>query len=257
MSTASPTAAPRASNRVSPSRFWLAYLGGGVALGAAISTLNFAYYFPLTASVDSVGFLSFLSLMTEWCGESTLLALIVGATQRCIGPRDFRNRELALTVALGAILAVVCWQVFTLLVLREALGIRLLRDYMGMPVIWIGGVFYHAWMMLFFGGLAAAVYASRQRRARMLRALHEAQLRRASAQHRYAQATLAVLQAQLDPDHLVRSLMLLEQAYDGDSGKADELLDELISFLRKALANIRASALGCLPTDEGAMNELV
>jgi hypothetical protein len=257
MSIASAKALLRASNDGSPTRFWLAYLGGGVALGAAISTLNFAYYFPLASSVDSVNFVSFLSLMTEWCGESTLLALIVGTTQRCIGPRDFRNRELALTVALGAILAVVCWQVFTLLVLREEFGIRLLRDYMGLPVIWIGGVFYHAWMMLFFGGLAAAVYASRQRRARMLRALHAAELRRASAQHRYAQATLAVLQAQVDPDHLLRSLVLLEQAYDADSSKADELLDELISFLRKALADIRAPALGSLPADEGAMNELV
>ena len=48
----------------------------------------------------------------------------------------------------------------------------------------------------------------------------------------------------MDPAHLLRSLAQLEQAYEANSGQADQLLDELISYLRRSLAGIQASASG-------------
>jgi LytS/YehU family sensor histidine kinase len=95
--------------------------------------------------------------------------------------------------------------------------------------------------MLFFGGLAAAVYASRRRRARMLAALRAAELGRATSQQRLAEARLASLQARVEPDFLLQTLTRLEQSYEADPHAADRLLDELIAFLRGALADIRAS----------------
>lgn len=222
--------------------FWITRLGYGLVLGVATATLNFAHYFPLTAGLNNVGFLAFASLLPEWCGEGILLALTVGLAERWMSPRELRAWQLALAVVAGAVAGVLIWQTFTLHVLRDGLGIRLLRDFMSMPVTWIRGVFFHSWLMLFFGGLAAAVYASRRRRARMLAALLAAELGRATSQQRLAEARLASLQARVDPDFLLQTLTRLEQSYEADPDAADRLLDELIAFLRGALADIRASA---------------
>jgi hypothetical protein len=223
-------------------RFWITRLGYGFVLGVAIAALDFAHYFPLTAAPDNVGFLSFVSSLLAWCGEGVLLALTVGLAERRMRPRELGAWQLVLAVVIGAIAAVLAWQAFTLIVLRDGLGIRLLRDYLGTPMTWLGGVFCHGWLMLFFGGLAAAVYASRRRRARMLAALLAAELSRATSQQKLADARLASLQARVEPDFLLRTLTRLEQAYETDPDAADRLLDELIAFLRGALADIQASA---------------
>jgi LytS/YehU family sensor histidine kinase len=73
----------------------------------------------------------------------------------------------------------------------------------------------------------------------MLAALRAAELGRASLQQRLAEARLATLQARVDPDFLFQTLARLEQSYEADPDAADRLLDELIAFLRTALAEIR------------------
>jgi sensor histidine kinase YesM len=225
-------------------------IGYGFVLGAAIATLDFAHYFPLAAGPNMVGFLSYVSSLLQWCGEGVLLALTVGLAERWMSPRELGAWQLVFAVVVGAIAAVLTWQTFTLIVLRDGLAIRLFRDYLGTPVIWIGGVFYHSWLMLFFGGLAAAVYASRRRRARMLAALLAAELARASSQQRLAEARLASLQASVEPDFMLRTLAQLEQSYETDPHAADQLLDELIAFLRGAIADFRiteSSKIGSEP----------
>jgi sensor histidine kinase YesM len=94
-----------------------------------------------------------------------------------------------------------------------------------------------------FGGLAAAVYSSRQRHARMLGALRAAELSRETSQRGLAEARLAALQARVDPEFIFQTLTKLEQLYEADPPGADRLLEELIVFLRGALADIRVSAL--------------
>jgi hypothetical protein len=229
------------TNMATATRFWMTRFGYGFVLGAAIATLDFAHYFPLTAAPNTVGFLSYVSSLLLWCGEGVLMALTVGLAERWMTPRELRAWQLVLAVVVGAVAAVLAWQTFTLIVLRDGLGIRLFRDYLGTPVMWIGGVFYHSWLMLFFGGLAAAVHASRRRRARMLAALRAAELGRATSQQRLAEARLASLQARVEPDYLLQTLTRLEQSYEADPHAADRLLDDLIAFLRGALADIRAS----------------
>ena len=95
--------------------------------------------------------------------------------------------------------------------------------------------------MLFFGGLAVAVQASRRRRARMQAALLAAELRRASAQRGLADARLAALRMQVAPDFLLDTLTRLVGLYETGPVAADLLLDKLIEFLRRALAGIRAA----------------
>jgi sensor histidine kinase YesM len=238
-------------------RFWITRLGYGFTLGVAITILNFAQNFPLTAAPHNIGFLSFLLLLLEWGGEGILLALIVGLAERSVSPRELHAWQLTLAVVVGAVAAVLTWQAFTLIVLSDVLGIRLFRHDLGVPVIWIQGVFFQSWLLLFFGGLAAAVYASRRRHARMLAALLAAELGRASSQRRLAEARLASLQARVEPAYLLQTLTRLEQAYETDADAADRLLDELIVYLRNALADIRASAASAAPVHAQACDEPV
>jgi len=140
----------------------------------------------------------------------------------------------------GSVAGVLAWQAFVNLVLRERFGIWVLRDFVGQPVNWPVGVLYHVWLMLVFGGLAATVYSSRQRHARMLAVLRAAELDRETSQRRLAEARFAALQARIDPDFLLQTLTRLERLYEADPPEADRLLEELIVFLRGALAEVRA-----------------
>jgi hypothetical protein len=227
-------------------RFWAARAGFGLLFGAAIASLEFAHYFPLTAAPHPIGLEAFASLILVWGGNGILLALTVALAERAVRPRELRPWQLALAVALGALGGVSIWQAFVQLALREQLGIRLFMDHVGQPIVWTGVVLYHGWIMLFFGGLAAAVYASQRRRVRMLLALRAAELRRAESQQRLAEARLAALHARVEPDYLLDTFSRLEQSYESDPAAADRLLDELIAFLRAALADIRTA--GKLPT---------
>lgn len=222
-------------------RFWVKRLGMGLFLGAAIASLDFAYYLPL--STHSIGVASFLSSLVVWCGESLLFVLVVTGAEYWASPRELRAWELALVIMTGALFAVLAWQSFSHFLLRDQLGVRLFRDYLGTPVVWIGGVLYHTWLMLFFGGLGWAAYVSQRRYARMLATLRTAELSRATSQRRLADAKLASLQARIDPDFLVQTLAKLERFYEADPASADQLLDELIAFLRGALADIRSPSL--------------
>jgi hypothetical protein len=182
-----------------------------------------------------------------WGGECLLLGLAVGVAEYGVYPRELRGWELALTVTLGAFAGALVWNVFADLVLRDQLGLKLFVDHAGQPVAWIGRVFYHGWLILFFGGLAAAVYASSCRRRRMYAALRSAELAQAESQRRLAEIRLGTLREKIDPDFLFHTLTTLERLYETDPAAADRLLDELIVHLRGAVAGVRASLAGEQP----------
>jgi hypothetical protein len=216
--------------------------GFGLLLCAVIVSLEFAYYFPLVSLRRELGLDSLGSLLMTWCGECMLFALAVGMVEYRTNPRELRAWELMLTVAAAAFAAALIWNLFTDTVLRNLLGLKLFVDHIGQPVKWVGSFFYHGWMLFFFGGFATAVHASLRRRTRMLAALRAAELGRAISQQRLAEARLASLQTRVDPNFLLQKLNQLEQSYEADPDAADRLLDELIVLLRRALADIRASA---------------
>ncbi len=221
-------------------RFWLRRAGYGLALGVAIALLEFAYYYPLVSTPGRLGAGLLASVLLPWCGEGVLLAVTVGLFELRQAPRPLGARQLALAVVVGSLAGVLAWQAFVQFVLRERFGIWLLRDYVGQPVEWAGIVLYNVWLMLLFGGLAAAVYFSRQRHARMLAVLRAAELDREASKEKLAQARLASLQARIDPDFVFQTLSRLERLYEADPPEADRVLEELIVFLRGALAEVRA-----------------
>jgi hypothetical protein len=214
--------------------FWLRRAGYGLLLGTSIALLEFAYYYPLVARPDGFGAGLLASLLLPWCGEGVLLAVTVGLFELREAPRAPGARQLALAVAIGSIAGVLAWQAFVQLVLRERFGVWLLRDHMGQPVELAGIVLYNIWLMLLFGGLAAALHVSRERHARMLDVLRGSELDRESSQRKLAEATLAALQAKVDPEFVFQTLTKLEGLYESDPPGADRLLEDLIGFLRRA-----------------------
>jgi hypothetical protein len=179
--------------------------------------------------------------------ECVLFALALGLAERAARPHELRVWQVGLAIVVGVVLSVLVWHAFTLVVLRNEFGMRLFREQVAGPVDWTAGMLYHGWLMLFFGGLAAVVTASQRSRRRMLSALRAAELGRATSQQRLAEARLATLEARVDPDYLYRTLSRLESLYEDDSPAADRLLDELIAFLRNALAETRGPILKEVP----------
>jgi hypothetical protein len=222
-------------------RFWLERVGHGLLVGFAIVVLEFAYYYPLVSTPDSLAVASLVSLFLTWCGESVLLMLIVGLFERWAQPRLLGSWQLVFAVAVGSIAGVLAWQALVQLVLRNRFGVMVFSDHVGQPVSFSGIVLYHVWLILVFGGLATALHVSRARHAGMLAVLRAAELGREDSQARLAEARLAGLQRRIEPEFLLQILTRLEHLYEANPAGADRLLDELIVFLRAALADIRSS----------------
>jgi signal transduction histidine kinase len=219
----------------------------GALLGACIALLEFAYYYALVPTAERPGMLA--SLLLSWGGEGAVLGVTLGFIEARSAPRPLGAGALALGVAFAATAGVLAWQAFIHVVLRGGLGLWLLRDYVGQPVDLASVALYHMWLMLLFGGLAAAVYGSRQRHARMLAALRAAELARETSQRRLAEAQLAGLRARIDPESLFETLARLERMYEADPPGADRLLEDLIASLRAAVADVRASIAQTFPKE--------
>jgi hypothetical protein len=224
-------------------RFWAVRAAYGLGLGAIVSVLEFVQYAPLMGEGSVSGLFGLVLLLPAWCGEFVMLSFAVGYAEVRAQPREPSAAALALAVVLGAFASAPVWYSVLDVVLRDLLGVGLFIDHVGQPVTWAGWIFYHAWMMIFFGGLAVAVEASQRRHARMLAVLRAAELQRAGAQRRLAQLSLGSLQARIDPEFVFQMLSRLERLYEADPPGADRLLDELIVFLRRALADMQAAPL--------------
>jgi hypothetical protein len=69
----------------------------------------------------------------------------------------------------------------------------------------------------------------------------------AASQQRLAEISLGTLQARVDPEFVFRTLSKLERLYEVDPPAAERLLDELIVFLREALADLRPEGASRAP----------
>jgi hypothetical protein len=206
--------------------------GYGLLLGAGIAVLEFLYYRPLVSTPDALGLRSLTAAFLTWCGEGAMLAMTVALFERLRAPRQLSAWQHALVIVTGALAGVVVWQSFTQFVLRERFGIPVFLDYLGQPVNWSATVLYHAWMVLLFGGLAAAAIVSRRRHVRMLSALRAAELARENSRRTLVEARLAAVRAQIDPEYLFQTLAKLELLYEANPPEAGRLLEELITHLR-------------------------
>lgn len=91
--------------------------------------------------------------------------------------------------------------------------------------------------LLFFAHLQQS--RAREQAAERLAA---AQVAHRQGRRRLVQARLQELQARIDPRLLFEMLEEVRQAYERDAARAEQLLDELVAFLRLALPRLRSAS---------------
>lgn len=125
---------------------------------------------------------------------------------------------------------------------------------------------YHTWTNLFFGGLLATALTFDLRAERTRSLLHAVGRARARAATLVNEAQLEAIRAQVDPRDLVETLREVRTRYARDPAAAEALLDQLVNFLRAAIAGLRqrqstlaaeldvAAALADLQAERGMPN---
>jgi hypothetical protein len=91
---------------------------------------------------------------------------------------------------------------------------------------------------LLWGAVIVVVYVNRRTALLASTRMNVAQVGRARAQRRLVTSRLQALQARVDPQFLFNSLVQVRHLYDTDPAKGDQLLDDLIVFLRAALPQV-------------------
>jgi len=98
---------------------------------------------------------------------------------------------------------------------------------------------YGFWQLAFWGSVGAMLHASDLRHRRSAIALRKGELARLRSERRLAEARLAALHAQLEPEFILTTLDSVERLYTRDVAGADRVLDALILFLREATPLLR------------------
>jgi hypothetical protein len=93
--------------------------------------------------------------------------------------------------------------------------------------------------LAFWGAVGAVLHAADERRRRSGIALHTEQVARLRGETQLADARLAALHAQVEPQFLLATLGRVERSYETDAAAADRVLAALICFLREAVPMLR------------------
>ncbi len=160
-----------------------------------------------------------------WC-----LLLVIGHAFQRLHPTTRYAR--AATMLLGAIAAVACVEISTAGRGRIVIEQGVAPDIQTMHLYTFVSALIMA--LLFFAHLQRS-RAHEEAAAR----LAAAQVAQREAQRRLAQARLQAVQARIDPQLLFDMLDAVRRSYEDDAPRAEQLLDELIAFLRAVLPRLR------------------
>lgn len=98
---------------------------------------------------------------------------------------------------------------------------------------------YDSMVWLMFGGLATFVYVDRKRARATRERLAAAELERARKTKRTLESRLAAMQARVEPQFLFNTLAQVRDLYDVNEAHGEQMLDELIAYLRAAMPKMR------------------
>jgi hypothetical protein len=99
--------------------------------------------------------------------------------------------------------------------------------------------FRHALHGFVVCGLGTVAYVSRRRATQRLATLRTVQLERAQVEKRVLRSRLAAMQARVEPRFLLDALARVERLYEVDAQPGDNMLKELVTYLRAAIPQIR------------------
>ena len=216
-------------------------LAGALIGGLMIASVEFA---TTRASVQFAvveQLLWMLRLAVHWCLAALPVGLAIAIVE--LRARDGRPSPFAYVAAVAAGAA------------AGALLVALHSEYLdpgisvavvGFDLPWVDRFLYGYWQLTFWGAVGAALHATDLRRRRSLAMLQSEELARLRSERRLADARLASLHAQVEPQFLLAMLGRVERLYERDPAEADRVLDALIAFLREATPLLRreASSLG-------------
>lgn len=106
---------------------------------------------------------------------------------------------------------------------------------------WLSATAYQALVIgLLFGTALSYLFYARERMTQLEAELKERELRQALAEQGRVGAQLRMLQAQIEPHFLFNTLANLSALIRSDPPRAERMLEDLIRYLRAALARTRA-----------------
>lgn len=143
--------------------------------------------------------------------------------------------------SLGALATAVTSATFVLMWLSDGVFNRSLVEghYIVSDAAFIGRTF---WIDVAGGMLLVAYFAIKEREAASARFARAVELERARAQRVTMAARLKVMQARVEPELLFGVLAEVRRIYEHDLDAANALLDDLITYLRAALPQMRSEA---------------
>ena len=213
-----------------------ALVGGLMIASVEFATTRASVQFPVTEQL-----LWMVRLAVHWC----LAALPVGLAIAIVEQRAHGRRPSAFAyvaaVAVGAAAGAI------VVALHSAYldpGISVAVVGTDLPLV--DRFLYGYWQLGFWGAVGAVLHATDLRRRISLAMLQSEELARLRSERRLADARLASLHAQVEPQFLLAMLGRVERLYERDAAAADRVLDALIAFLREATPLLRreASSLG-------------
>jgi hypothetical protein len=216
------------------------------------SLLLSAAEFVVIAPVHSMPPLAFLAWwltvwsLPLWCLLGCALLWLARAAERRGDWRALVLGGLAIPVVWSALQVINTAAMNTLW--RDSVPISTLSDVTGIRTAsWqqiaesgLPQFTYNLWVNLFFGGLLVAAYVLSVRTERTRALLREAALSRGRTEALLGELRLQALQAQIDPALLLAGLDEVRRLYRHQSERADELLEQLVDFLRAALPGLKS-----------------
>ena len=171
-------------------------------------------------------------------GFSILLAVAVADQWSAAASRRWVPYFLALVIGAAAgvfleWLALVQWAR-----LATFWGVSLIEGrFQGNPIF-----FLHQYLhVLLYGGMVTFIYVNRRRAAERLAALRAKQLERTEVSRALLESRLQAMQARVEPQFLFNTLAQVARLYETDRKLAEQMLDDLIRYLRAVLPQMRGT----------------
>lgn len=100
---------------------------------------------------------------------------------------------------------------------------------------------YSLWVYTMIGGMALVIIDRLRQRQQGVQQLAQAQEHGRVVRQQLAAAQLQTIQARVDPQLLFDMLAAVKRFYERDAQRAEQMLDDLASFLRAALPRLRSA----------------
>ena len=208
-------------------------------LGAAITAMDELRLLPIQLEGKSLFEVVYRAIHVTLDSLLVAVTLISAITAAELTAFARKHRFLALTavVLIAAPIASVPAVVSTLVVNRP---------YETQAMELTGLYFHILWLALAVGFLSASYFTVVERSRQSAARLREAELERLGIERQVVESRLNVMKARVEPEFLFRSIGNIQQLYRKDVYAAERHLEDLISYLRAALPQMRggASTLG-------------